>query len=335
MPGTNKDITELMRSFRFYEIDRIIREGNYPNVKELAGKVKCSERTIHRDLDSMRRLFFLDIPALLNGGYYYTEEDKKKENLKFYFPVSQGELFAIGLIEPLLCQYKNTPIQDDLITLFNKIITAFPHNVTVSTALPISNVSFISDSVSKIEEKVFTCIMDATLNNNSISFDYQPLQKTTTMNRHLNPYHIVCQRGNWYVLGFCHDKNKVRVFNFSRIKNIKIEDVVFDLPPNFKLEDYFDPGVGVWLSSKDKMNVKLLFDASIGTFACEHIWHPKQIITQYEDGSVLVEFVTNQIPEVKRWILGQGKTVKVLEPPELIQQITEELQASLDQYLKN
>ena len=60
----------------------------------------------------------------------------------------------------------------------------------------------------------------------------------------------------------------------------------------------------------------------------------KQIITQNKDGSVVVEFETTQIPEVKRWVLGQGRTVKVLEPPELIQQIKEELKDSLAQYKK-
>lgn len=326
------DNTELIRAFRLYKIDQMIREKRYPTARDLAIATNSSLRTIARDLDYLSDRYKIFIDCLPNGGYFYHKEDENRFSLEVFFPITQGELFAIGLIEPLLAQYRNTPLEKDLNSLFNKIVQAFPHDVTIDTALPVSNISFISESTSKIDREVFTSIMSAVLEKKEIVFDYQPLQKTTSMNRRLNPYHIVCQRGNWYVLGYCHDKEEVRVFNFSRIKNIKIEDIGFEFPKDFKLENYFDPAVGIWLSSKEKMNIKLQFDASVGTFASEHIWHPKQIITQNKDGSVVVEFETTQIPEVKRWVLGQGRTVKVLEPPELIQQIKEELKDSLAQY---
>lgn len=83
--------------------------------------------------------------------------------------------------------------------------------------------------------------------------------------------------------------------------------------------------MGVWLSAKTNYKVRLLFSAEIGTFAAEHIWHENQKVTQNEDGSVEVSFETTQQPEVKRLVLGQGKTVKVLEPQELVEQIREEL----------
>lgn len=35
----------------------------------------------------------------------------------------------------------------------------------------------------------------------TIRFDYEPLQKTTYMQREIDPYHVVYQRGNWYVAG--------------------------------------------------------------------------------------------------------------------------------------
>ncbi|WP_369680394.1 WYL domain-containing protein [Treponema berlinense] len=33
------------------------------------------------------------------------------------------------------------------------------------------------------------------------------------------------------------------------------------------------------------------------------------------------------LPEIKRWVLGQGKTVKVLNPPELVQEILSEVES--------
>jgi predicted DNA-binding transcriptional regulator YafY len=39
-----------------------------------------------------------------------------------------------------------------------------------------------------------------------------------------------------------------------------------------------------------------------------------------------VKFTTTQIPEVLRWVLGQGHTVKALGPPELVEKVKDECQ---------
>ena len=85
--------------------------------------------------------------------------------------------------------------------------------------------------------------------------------------------------------------------------------------------------LGVWLSAKQKYTVKLLIDKEIGTYALERKMHSDQKITENPDGSVKVEFETTQLPEIKRWVLGQGKTVKVLNPPELVQEILSEVES--------
>jgi predicted DNA-binding transcriptional regulator YafY len=62
----------------------------------------------------------------------------------------------------------------------------------------------------------------------------------------------------------------------------------------------------------------------IGTYAFERQWHKTQKVEQREDGSVYVKFTTTQMPEVLRWVLGQGHTVKALNPPELIGMVKDE-----------
>ena len=86
----------------------------------------------------------------------------------------------------------------------------------------------------------------------------------------------------------------------------------FEIPAGFSADKYFDKEIGVWLSTRKKLNVELLISAEIGTFALEHCWTANQKIEQREDGSVWVSFETTQLQEIKRWVLGQGKTVKVL-----------------------
>lgn len=50
--------------------------------------------------------------------------------------------------------------------------------------------------------------------------------------------------------------------------------------------------------------------------------HDTQTVEQREDGSVYVKFTTTQMPAVLRWVLGY--TVKVLNLPELVEQVKAE-----------
>jgi predicted DNA-binding transcriptional regulator YafY len=67
--------------------------------------------------------------------------------------------------------------------------------------------------------------------------------------------------------------------------------------------------------------VELLFDKEIGTYALDRQWHSTQTVEQRKDGSVYVKFTTTQMPEVVRWVLGQGHTVKALAPAELVEMV--------------
>ena len=129
-------------------------------------------------------------------------------------------------------------------------------------------------------------------------------------------------------------RNEVRIFSFSRMRNIKILKQKFGIPKDFKPSDYFDTEMGVWLSDKTPLTVELLVDKEIGTYALNRIWHSEQIVEERQDGSIYVRFKTTQKHEIVRWILGQGHTVKVLGPVELIDEIKNEIDLMTSLYEK-
>ena len=309
---------------RINQIDDIIRRGTYPSAAQLAKEVGVSLRTINRDLDDMRGFYYAPLEYdPIKKGWYYTDPNYFIKYIQF----EEGELFSLALFDTLLLQYKNTPLEENLRSVFEKIRTSLPDTVSIDSRFLDDSVTYIPDALAPIDKTVFDTIFSAVCKKQTLSFNYKPLQKTTYMERKLDPYHIICQRGNWYVIGQCHLKNEVRIFSFSRMENVQITNDRFIVPATFNAKDYVDKTMGVWLSAKTKYNVKLLFSSEIGTFAAEHIWHEGQTVKQNEDGSVEVSFETTQLPEVKRLVLGQGKTVKVLEPKELVEQIQDEIES--------
>lgn len=318
-----------VQRYRLLQIDEEIRSGKFPNATTLSKKIEVSSRTIQRDIEYMRDMYNAPIEFdAYKNGYYYTEEN-------FYIksvPLSEGELFSVALFDQLLEQYRNTPLENDLRSVFKKIEMSLPNKITLDSSFLQNQTTFIPDQMGTINPENFSKIFSALKNRHVLDFEYRPLQKTTWMTRRINPLHAVCQKGNWYVMGFCHDKKDIRVFNFSRMQNVTESKEKFDIPKDFNPDKYFDKEIGIWLSATKKYTVELLISAEIGTFALERSWNKNQKIEQREDGSVWVSFETTQLPEVKRWVLGQGKTVKVLGPDELIAQVKEEVVAVLRMY---
>ena len=318
-----------VQRYRLLQIDEEIRSGKFPNATSLSKKIEVSSRTIQRDIEYMRDMYNAPIEFdAYKNGYYYTEEN-------FYIksvPLSEGELFSVALFDQLLEQYRNTPLENDLRSVFKKIEMSLPNKITLDSSFLQNQITFIPDQMGTINSENFSKVFSALKNRHVLDFEYRPLQKTTWMTRRINPLHAVCQKGNWYVMGFCHDKKDIRVFNFSRMQNVTESKEEFDIPEDFNPDKYFDKEIGIWLSATKKYTVELLISAEIGTFALERSWNKNQKIEQREDGSVWVSFETTQLPEVKRWVLGQGKTVQVLGPDELIAQVKEEVAVVLGMY---
>ena len=314
---------------RINQIDDIIRRGNYPSASQLAKELGVSLRTINRDFDVMRDYYYapLEYDERKRGWYY-----KDPNFFIKYIQIGEGELFSLSLFDNLLLQYKNTPLEEKLSSVFEKIRQSLPSTVTIDSRFLDNAVTYIPDALAPIKTEVFDAVFSGLKKKQTLSFEYKPLQKTTFMERKIDPYHIICQRGNWYVIGFCHLKKEIRIFSFSRINNVQLTKDRFEVPKDFNAKDYVDKTMGVWLSAKTKYKVRLLFNAEIGTFAAEHIWHENQTVKQNEDGSVEVSFETTQLPEVKRLVLGQGRTVKVLEPQELVEEVKTELNSIIKMY---
>lgn len=320
IPKTAREYKNISR--RIIQIDSYISQGIFPTAAFLAEKIECSVRTILRDIEEMRN--FYDAPIEVRegkGGYYYSEPNFFLKSVM----LSEGELFSVALFDQLLEQYRNTPLESNLRSTFEKITKSLPNEVSVDSSFLKSDLTFIPEKYGFIDNDVFTKVFDALKRHVVLQFEYRPLQKTTYMTRLLEPYHAVCQKGNWYIIGFVHDKNEVRVFSFARMKNVQETTEHFKIPADFKPENYFDKEVGIWLSSKKEYNVELLISPEIGTFALNKIWHSNQEVVENSDGSVSVKFKTTQLPEIKRWVLGQGKTVKVINPSELIEEIKTEI----------
>jgi predicted DNA-binding transcriptional regulator YafY len=255
-------------------------------------------------------------------GYYYTEENFFIKSVM----LTEGELFSIALFDRMLAQSRHTPLEKDLREIFKKILRSIPEKITVQPDFLKPRVTFMSGKAPDIDAALFTALFSALKNSVTIRFDYRPLSKTTWMEFTVDPYHAVYNRGAWYLIGHCHHNKMPLIFSFARMRKLTAPGTTFKIPPGFNPADYTSDPIGVWISARTPLAVELLYDSSIGTFALENYWNDTQELTQNKDGTVHVKFTTTQIPAVLYRVLGQGSTITVLNPPELIDMVKAEVE---------
>lgn len=298
------------------KIDQAIRNDEYPNCNKLNNEYGwgLSRSTLGRYINVLRDDFGAPVEYdFQKNGYYYTDKTFFIQQVM----LKEGELLTLSTILPLLEQYKNTPMEESYRRLMAKLIEMLPDSITVDSALINNEVHFISDPITKLEKGVFENILKATKLHHTLQMDYKTAQNTDYAERQFDPYHMICQKGSWYLLGYSYHAEAIRLYAMPRIKNCKVTEKKFSIPKDFKLEDHIDIQMGAWGNSGEKFKVEIEFVKGLKTFVMERTWHDGQVMKENKDGTVYLSFETNQLSQVASWVLSFGGGAKVLNPKEL------------------
>jgi predicted DNA-binding transcriptional regulator YafY len=124
--------------------------------------------------------------------------------------------------------------------------------------------------------------------------------------------------------GFCHLRQEIRWFRVDRIQQLELRSQQFEIDPTFDREAHFADAFQHEVGGIPKL-MEIWFDVRTAPYIRERRWHPTQQVEEGADGSLILRFVVRGLQEVKRWVLFYGAGAKVLNPPELVALVTEEL----------
>lgn len=321
------------KTWKLRKIVEYIRSMNHPNADAIRNRFRVEEKiiisnvTIYRYINYLKKEENAPIKADMNklGCGYYLEDPNFWSDKIILNP---GELLGLGLLQSLTKVYRNTPIEKDLYSLFSKLKKYLPDGARYDESKISQYIKIINDPMAVIDSNIFASIIKNVQEHKAISFNYTKNGSLESKKYTFFPYKILFhQNGDWYVHGcLANNSSEFRTFSFSRMTNIQTTGERFTIPTDYKLEKYLDPEIGVW-HSDSFYNVKLLFNKSIAQHAIERKWHHTERKIVNKDGSVLVQFITSQIYDLRHIVLSYGSNITVLEPEELIEDIKKELSA--------
>jgi proteasome accessory factor C len=187
----------------------------------------------------------------------------------------------------------------------------------------------VSQRLAKIETAIFR--------RKTIVFDYHTMERDEVGARRVDPYQLLYQGGQFYVVGRSHERSAIRVFRLSRIRGkvgyaTKAEHD-FQRPVNFDPRAYanridwqFGEPVGtaeVWIGQRIAWQIDRHFGRYGAVLPAGDDGDPgdRLFITQYANSRQLIA-----------WVLGLGENARVVGPPELVSELRERIGVLIDRH---
>jgi len=178
----------------------------------------------------------------------------------------------------------------------------------------------LSQRLAKIETAIFR--------RKTIVFDYYTMQRDELGSRKVDPYQLLFQGGQFYLVGRAHEREDIRVFRLSRIRG-KVA-YASKAEHDFQRPDEFDPRSYAnriqWQFGDPVGTAEVRIGETIG-------WQIERHFGRYgtmkpaDDGSGDRIFATEYADarQLVAWVLGLGEHARLVGPPELVEELEKRL----------
>lgn len=330
MPDTKKtDLQSRAPLSRMYIIHQFLKDGGLPNRRKLSEVLEISQKTVQRDIDFMRDQLALPIEYdEKNFGYRYTEPVLEFPSMQ----ITEGELLAMFIAHKAMVRFKGSPLESKVSSVLEKLGRTLPDKVSFSPSELEQGFSMRERGTSLRDEGIFSELTRAVLKRLEVEFEYCKLTSTRYEKRSVQPLHLACIEGLWYL--FAHDpmRKAIRTFALTRMRDLEVSDMTFPPRHDFSLEKHLGDSFGV-NGNSGRYQVRIWFDFLAAKLVREREWHPTQKIVELKDGEIELRMTLGSLTEVKRWILSFGLHAKALAPRKLVERIRQDATAISSYYL--
>jgi len=170
-------------------------------------------------------------------------------------------------------------------------------------------------------------LTEALLARKTVRFKYHGIYRGTPTDRHVRPYGLLFQHGHWYLVGHDENRDDVRVFRVERMEeprpNSKQPHTAdYDIPEEFSLEEFRDREAWELGSGEDGvLEARVKFEFPLSLWAERNGFG--ELKSEDEQGNAIRKFEIRQVDPFLRWILSQRGEARIVEPPELVERVTD------------
>ena len=300
-----------MKIDRLIGILSILLQRDKITSQELANKFEVSQRTILRDIESINMAGIPIVSEQGQGGGISIMDGYKIDRTL----LSSDDMHAILSGLRSLDSVSRTNRYRQLMEKFSADDTDSV-NADNHIIIDLSNwdKSAVADKIELIKQ--------AMEQHHIITFRY--FSPNGESERRIEPYHLIFQWSDWYVWGYCTEREDYRMFKLTRTTELVITN---DICEDRTVPEYTSDKLR---HTRGEIKATVKFDTSVKWRIIDEFG--ADFLKYDEDGNLVMTFTWSDTLSFYRYILTFGSNAEIIDPPEYRQEFAELVKKIYSQY---
>ncbi|HET8617065.1 MAG TPA: WYL domain-containing protein [Actinomycetales bacterium] len=176
------------------------------------------------------------------------------------------------------------------------------------------------------DREVVNACEDAVRRRRRLHLRYLVPHRDETTDRDVDPMRVLHVDGRWYLEGWCHRAEAVRLFRLDRVVTATVLEQDGTPPSSARSRDL---DAGVFAAGPDDLLVTLELDAGAHWVVD---YYPIESTRELDGGRLRVQLRTADTAWLRQLVLRLSGAARVVDPPELAATVVDVAQAALDAY---
>ena len=297
---------------------------------EMSTEFGVTERQVRRDLEVLEDAGHpLDRKLAGDGRVKVCLVDTQARSVK----LTQRERYGLLAVRSVFDVLAGTSFEEDVRSICDKVAGSLPDEERRELARLSGRFIFVPEGGAKDyagKDEILDALLTGTIRRRRVRFTYRT-QADEVHTGVLEPYAMLLWKQGIYVIGMTVEDGAAKpgrrphLYAAERFADAEwLPGETFAVPESFRAERFFDGAFGIFLGEKPQ-HVVIEFERSAAAHVAARRWHRTQKLTPRKGGGVRLELDASNLTQVHSWVLGWGPCARVLEPPELVQRMTEEV----------
>jgi predicted DNA-binding transcriptional regulator YafY len=294
----------------------------------------CSASTAKRVIRDLRERFGHPVKYdRERGGYFYDHDDPGDGSVELpglWF--TESEMRALLTMRRLLADLEPGLFDEEIAPLGRRVEEILEHTGADPGEVA-RRIRVLAMARRPVAGLVFRTAADAVLRRRRMRFLYKSRSRPgdPEHGRDVSPQRLVHYRDNWYLDGWCHEQNALRIFALDQMREPSITDETAHEVDVAELDRVLKSGYGIFAGEASAVAV-LRFTPERAQWVSKEQWHPAQEGRLLEDGAYELRLPYSRPEELVMDVLKHGPHVEVVEPAELREQVAKLLAAASARY---
>lgn len=172
-----------------------------------------------------------------------------------------------------------------------------------------------------------TSVMEAMMESREIVISYQKYTSNETGRYTLRPYALKEFAKRWYIVGYCREREEVRIYGLDRVKDLEMTGNGFRMPKGFDVDELFSTSFGPYIPEGPGRTIVFRADRKEAKFLRDLPIHSSQ--RELKDGApegyALFELFVCPNEALIMEFCRRGGRVEVLSPADVREAVASEL----------